>query len=52
MLRRKIETKDIEILLLSHKVESYTLLITHYEELEKQSDEENDTKTAEIEVLK
>ena len=51
-LRRKKETKDNEILLLSHKVESNTLLITHYEELEKQSDEEKDTKTAEIEVLK
>ena len=51
-LRRKKETKDSEILLLSHKVESNTLLITHYEELEKQSDEEKDTKTAEIEVLK
>ena len=33
-LRRKKETKDNEILLLSHKVESNTLLITHYEELE------------------
>ena len=51
-LRRKKETKDNEILLLSHKVESNTLLITHYEELEKQSDEKKDTKTAEIEVLK
>lgn len=51
-LRQKKETKDNEILLLSHKVESNTLLITHYEELEKQSDEEKDTKTAEIEVLK
>ena len=51
-LRRKKETKDNEILLLSHKVESNTLLFTHYEELEKQSDEEKDTKTAEIEVLK
>lgn len=38
------ETKDNEILLLSHKVESNTLLITHYEELEKQSDEEKTQK--------
>lgn len=51
-LRRKKEAKDNEILLLSHKVESNTLLITHYEELRKQSEEEKDTKTKEIEALK
>ena len=51
-LRRKKEAKDNEILLLSHKAESNTLLMTHYEELEKQSEEERTAKAEEVEVLK
>ena len=51
-IRRKKEAKDNEILILSHKAESNTLLITHYEELEKQSQEEKTAKTREVEELK
>lgn len=51
-LRRKKESKDNEIMILSHKSESNSLLITHYEELEKQSLEEKHAKTEEVEQLK
>ena len=50
-LRRKKEEKDNEILLLSHKVESNTLLITHYEELETQSQKEKNVKEKEIKEI-
>ena len=51
-LRRKKEEKDNEILILSHKAESNTLLITHYEDLEKQSLEEKEKKIEEVGQLK
>lgn len=44
--------KIIEILILSHKAESNTLLITHYENLEKQSLEEKEKKIEEVGQLK
>lgn len=50
-LRRKKEGKDNEILILSHKAESNTLLITHYEELEKQSQEDQAAKKKEVEEI-
>ena len=51
-LRRKKEEKDNEILIFSHKAESNTLLITHYEDLEKQSLEEKEKKIEEVGQLK
>ena len=51
-LHRKKEAEDNEILILTHKSESNTLLITHYEELEQQSQKEKNTKAEEVKLLK